>query len=192
MYNMDGFGKKSVDKLLENIERSRNIDLQRFIYSLSIPLIGKSASKDIAKVCNNDIQTFIDILSLEKRYTFTNIEGFGTEMEKSLCKWWWDNNGMFLELMKEFNFIKAEKPVNNTINLNEKTFVITGSLTHYQNRDELVKTIEGYGGKVAGNVSAKTSYLINNDITSNSGKNSKAKKLGIQIITEEEFIKMIS
>jgi DNA ligase (NAD+) len=195
MFNLDGFGKKSVDKLLENIEKSRNIDLSRFLYSLSIPLIGKTASKDIAKVCNNDIQSFINIVSLENEYAFINIDGFGSEMNKSLRKWWKENNEMFFSLINEFNFenIKNKEEVNsNKADLSGKTFVITGSLIHYKNREELIKVIDDLGGKVSGSISAKSSFLINNDINSTSGKNKKAHELNIPIISEEDFIKMIS
>ena len=97
---------------------------------------------------------------------------------------------MFYELMEEFNFEKVEEK-SSSVDLSSKVFVITGSLTHYKNRDELVSVIESMGGKVSGSVSAKTSYLINNDVTSTSGKNKKAKDLGIPIISEEDFLKMI-
>jgi DNA ligase (NAD+) len=194
MYNLDGFGKKSVDKLLENIKKSRDIDLSHFLYSLSIPLIGKTASKDIAKVCNNDFQTFVDIVSLESEYTFMNIDGFGKEMNASLRRWWNENKEMCLNLSKEFRFKEKDNDSKSDkkVDLSDKTFVITGSLTHFKNRSELVSIIEELGGKVSGSVSTKTSYLINNDTESNSSKNKKAKELDIPIISEEDFIKMIS
>ena len=96
------------------------------------------------------------------------------------------------ELMSFFTFEKENNTVDKKIDLSDKTFVITGSLNHYKNRDELVSIIEQLNGKVSGSVSAKTSYLINNDMNSKSSKNVKARKLGIPIITEEDFIKMIS
>ena len=98
---------------------------------------------------------------------------------------------MMEELTKEFTF-KKEKNNSSSVDLSGKTFVITGSLTHYKNRDELVSIIESMGGKVSGSVSAKTSYLINNDTQSSSSKNQKAKQLNIPIISEEDFINMIS
>lgn len=184
----DGFGDKSVDKLLDNIEKSRNTNLMRMLYAQSIPLIGKSASKDISNYCHYDVQTFINFMNVG--YNFTIIDGFGTEMQKSLSEWWENNKDNFVELIKEFTFEKTENK-SSDVDLSGKTFVITGSLTHYKNRDELVSVIESMGGKVSGSVSAKTSYLINNDITSTSGKNKKAKDLGVPIISEEDFIKMI-
>ena len=184
----DGFGDKSVDKLLDAIEDSRNTTLDRFIYSLSIPQIGRSASKDIAKFFNNNYEEF-------KMYgttiNYTQIDGFGESMNNSLHKWLSENHIMMEELAKEFTF-KKEKNNNSLVDLSGKTFVITGSLIHYKNRDELVSVIESMGGKVSGSVSAKTSYLINNDSQSSSSKNQKAKQLNIPIISEEDFINMIS
>ena len=190
MYKLEGFGKKSVDKLLENIEKSRNTDLARYIYALSIPLIGRSASKDIAKACGAEIQNFIMIMSLEEE-PFIGLNGFGKEMCKSLKHWWVHNKYMLYELMEEFTFIKEETN-ENKIDLSGKVFVITGTLNHYKNRDELVNKIESLGGKVSGSVSTKTSYLVNNNAQSSSSKNKKAKSLNIPIISEEDFIKMIS
>ena len=190
MYKLDGFGKKSVDKLLSNIEKSRNINFGNFLYAVSIPLIGRSASKDIAKVCNYDIDQFRMIIGLEAEYAFTNIDGFGEEMNKSLRRWWNEYKYEFCELAKEFIFERNDD-VKPKVDLSDKTFVITGSLVHYKNRDELVGVIESLGGKVSGSVSAKTNYLINNNINSSSSKNLKARKLGIPIISEEDFVKMI-
>ena len=184
----DGFGDKSVDKLLDAIEDSRNTTLDRFIYSLSIPQIGRSASKDIAKFFNNNYEEF-------KMYgttiNYTQIDGFGESMNNSLHEWLSENHIMMEELAKEFTF-KNEKNNSSSVDLSGKTFVITGSLIHYKNRDELVSIIESMGGKVSGSVSTKTSYLINNDTQSNSSKNQKAKQLNIPIISEQDFINMIS
>jgi DNA ligase (NAD+) len=195
MYNLDGFGRKSVDKLLENIEKSRDIDLSHFLYSLSIPLIGKTASKDIARVCNDNFQTFVNTVNLKTECVFTNIDGFGKEMNTSLRRWWNENAEMCFNLSKEFNFkeVKTNDEVKNTnTDLSGKVFVITGDLNHYKNRNELIEVIEGLNGKVTGSVSAKTDFLINNNVQSSSSKNQKAQKLNIPIITEEEFITMIS
>lgn len=187
----DGFGDKSVDKLLDSIENSRKTTLDRFIYSLSIPLIGRSTSKDISKACaNGDVQQFIMIMSLEEE-PFIGTDGFGEEKCQSMKHWWAHNKDMFYELINEFTF-KEEKNNSSGVDLSEKTFVITGRLIHYKNRDELVSIIESMGGKISGSVSVKTSYLINNDTQSSSSKNQKAKQLNIPIISEEDFIKMIS
>ena len=191
MSKLDGFGKRSVEKLLDAIEKSRNITLDRFIYALCIPLIGRSASKDIAKYCNYSTEKFRDTIRFNYDYNnFINISGFGVEMCKSISSWWKENEYMFYELIEEFTFEKVEEK-SNGVDLSSKVFVITGSLNHYKNRDELVSIIEQLGGKVSGSVSAKTSYLINNDKQSSSSKNQKAQKLNIPIISEEDFIKMI-
>lgn len=192
MSKLDGFGKRSIEKLLDAIEKSRNITLDRFIYALCIPLIGRSASKDIAKYCNYNIEKFRDTIRFNYDYNnFINISGFGVEMCKSISAWWKENEYMFYELIEEFTFEKVEEKSSGA-DLSSKVFVITGSLNHYKNRDELVDLIASMGGKVSGSVSAKTSYLLNNDINSTSSKNRKAKELNIPIITEEDFIKMIS
>ena len=184
----DGFGDKSVDRLLDNIEVSRKTTMARLLYSLSIPLIGKSASKDITNHCQNDIEAFVGLMNED--YDFTVIDGFGTEMQKSLSNWWSDNRNEFIELLKEFEFESTYEVVTDK-KLEGLTFVITGSLINFGNRTELQNLIEAKGGKVSGSVSAKTSCLINNDVTSTSGKNKKAKDLGIPIISEEDFLKMI-
>ena len=184
----DGFGDKSVDRLLDNIETSRKTTMARLLYSLSIPLIGKSASKDITNHCQNDIEAFVGLMNED--YDFTVIDGFGTEMQKSLSSWWSDNRNEFMELLKEFEFESTYEVVTDK-KLEGLTFVITGSLINFGNRTELQNLIEAKGGKVSGSVSAKTSYLINNDVASTSGKNKKAKDLGIPIISEEDFLKMI-
>ena len=188
----DGFGDKSVDKLLDAIENSRKTTLDRFIYSLSIPQIGRSASKDIAKYCNNSIDEFTFIMentSLE----LAAIDGIGVSATTSLDDWWNINRDMFYKLAEEFVFATNKKDNDNvSVDLSGKTFVITGSLSNYKNRDELVSVIEELNGKVSGSVSAKTTYLINNDTKSNSSKNQKAQKLNIPIISEEDFINLIS
>ena len=192
MYKLDGFGKKSVDKLLNSIQKSRNTELSRFIYALSIPLIGRTASKEIAKVCCNDIAIFLGMIKSNQLYKLINdIDGFGDIRYKSLCDYVKLHMSGIEALSEEFNFNKEEKN-SSEIDLSGKVFVITGSLEHYKNRDELVSVIESMGGKVSGSVSAKTSYLINNDTQSSSSKNQKAKQLNIPIISEQDFINMIS
>lgn len=193
MYKLDGFGKKSVDKLLESIEKSRNTTLDRFIYGLCIPSIGRTASKQISKACaDGDIGQFITIMSLEGNQPFIGLDGFGREMCNSIVHWWVHNKHDFYELIEEFNFREPDSSGNVKQILEGKTFVITGSLRFYKNRDELVAVIEMNGGKVSGSVSAKTNYLINNDVTSTSGKNKKAHDLEIPIISEGEFVQMIT
>ena len=189
MYKLDGFGKKSIDKLLESIEKSRNTTLDRFIYGLCIPLIGRTASKVIAKEFNNQAEEFYDIWC--HSYDFTKLDDFGDAMNNSMKAFIRDNYRWIAEFIGEFNFRESDTNGNVKQVLEGKTFVITGSLKAYKNREELVSVIERNGGKVSGSVSAKTSYLINNDVASTSGKNKKAHDLEIPIISEGEFIQII-
>ena len=192
MIKLDGFGKKSVDKLLESIDKSKHTTLDRFIYSLSIPLIGRSASKEISKTCHGDEQIFISLIKSNSLInSIKSIDGFGDAMCNSLSDFCTSFLDEIERLMTYFE-IEKENKIVGTIDLLNKTFVITGSLNHYKNRDEFIEVIESFGGKVSSSVSAKTDYLINNDINSSSSKNVKAKKLGVPIITEEEFVNMIS
>ena len=189
-----GFGKKSVDKILGSIENSRETSLDRFLYAQSIPLIGRSASKDISSFCKGDIDTFCKMMTDGSGSSLLEIAGFGKTMYESLINWQDKHWIEFLELKSEFNFKKLDTNQNNMngSKMDGKVFVITGSLYKYKNREELVAVIESIGGKVAGSVSAKTSFLINNDKESNSSKNVKAKSLNIPIISEDDFIKMIT
>lgn len=186
---MEGFGAKSTKNLMENIEKSKDITLDKFISALSIPLIGTTVSKDIAKFCDYDIEKFKLIMG-KSPYKFTKIEEFGDKMARSLFDWWSDNVKEFLELERHFRFKKMENNIN-VDKLKGQNFVITGKLHHFVNRDALKEKIESLGGKVVGSISSNTSFLINNDINSTSSKNSKAKKLNIPIISEDDFIKMI-
>lgn len=187
-YHTVGFGEKSVNKLLENIEKSRNTTLDRFIYGLCIPLIGRKASKEVAKFFNYDYEKF----STDGIVThYSKIDGFGDNMNQSLHDYLRKNHMMITTLADEFIF-ETKNDNSNNVDLLNKTFVITGNLNHYKNRDELVNIIEQFGGKVSGSVSAKTNYLINNDTESNSSKNKKAKELRIPIISESDFVQMIT
>lgn len=190
MYKLEGFGKKSVDKLFESIEKSRNTILDRFIYGLCIPLIGRTASKTIAKKFDNRAEEFYDIWC--HGYDFAKLDDFGDAMNNSMQNFIESNYRWIGELIGEFNFRVPGSNGNVKQVLDGKIFVITGSLNFYKNREELVSVIERNGGKVSGSVSAKTSYLINNDVTSASGKNKKAHDLGIPIINEGEFIQIIT
>ena len=192
MKKLDGFGKKSVEKLLDSIEKSRNTNLQRFLYSLSIPLLGKSASKDIAEFCGNDFNAFVGALTDGGKDAFTSINGIGEALGKSIINYWNKHNEEIMDLAQEFTFSKDEKieKVEND-KINGKVFVVTGLVHHYANRNELKADIEKNGGKVTSSVTSKTDYLINNDINSNSSKNKKAKDLNVPIISEEQFISML-
>lgn len=195
MKTIDGFGKKSVEKLLNSIEKSRKTTLDRFLYSLSIPLLGKSASQDIAENCTientSSIGNFMQIMITDGAEHFRSISGIGDSLINSLNSYFNIHCSEIFELTKEFKF---ESPIvldETPKTLQGKTFVVTGSVNHYKNRDELKTDIVVHGGTVVGSVSSKTSYLINNDINSTSSKNQKAKSLNIPIISEEDFLKMI-
>lgn len=194
MKTLDGFGKKSVEKLLSSIEKSRNTNLEHFLYSLSIPMIGKSASKMIAEAVDYDIQEFASIMYDKGARFFRYLPGVGDAIIDSLQTYWNKNESEFMGLTFELHFEKRKNPINlilNNTSLDGKTFVVTGSVNHYQNREALKADIEAHGGKVVGSISSKTDYLINNDINSTSSKNQKAKSLSIPIISEEDFLKMI-
>ena len=192
MKALGGFGKKSVEKLLNSIEESLNTNLQRFLYSLSIPLLGKSASEDISNVCNQSFDAFIGALMSSGKDAFTHINGIGDALGRSIIGYWNESGEKIIELSKEFTFETPNIVLDEIPNiLQGKTFVVTGSVNHYKNRDELKADIVVHGGTVVNSVSSKTSYLINNDINSISSKNQKAKSLNIPIITEEEFLSII-
>lgn len=185
---LDGMGKKSVENLLNSIEKSRDVKLENFIAALGIPNIGLSAAKTISKKFNGSHYDFVQALS--SGYDFSQIDDFGEITNKSLHDWWHSKDPMVELLPMEVNFI-VENDASSNASLDGKSFCITGSLTHYANRDALVKVIEDNGGKYVSSVSKKTDYLINNDKTSTSGKNKKAIDLNIPIISEEDFINMI-
>ena len=189
---LDGFGKKSVEKLLNSIEKSRNTSLERFLYSLSIPLLGKSASKMIAEAVDYEFCEFTRVMTLTGAKYFKYIPGVGSTLIKSLDGYFNKRCSEIWELSKEFTFETSKLILDEVPNtLEGKTFVVTGSVNHYKNREELKNDIVAHGGTVVGSVSSKTNYLINNDINSTSSKNKKAKSLNIPIITENEFIKML-
>ena len=190
MVNLDGFGETSVSKLLDAIEVSKNTTLDRFIYALSIPLIGKSASKTIAKYFDNDFERFYAECFFNE-FNFTILDDFGEAMNESMNNYI-EKNFIKLGILSRYMNFEIPQTNSNNANLLGLTFVITGSLNHFANRDEAKEKIEAAGGKVSGSVSAKTSYLVNNDITSTSGKNKKAKELNIPIIDEEELIRMLN
>ena len=184
--NFDGFGEKSYQNMIDSIEKSRNVKLANFIYALGIPEIGFSRAKLICHNCNNDYNKVRNITFEE----LSNIDGIG----EIIAQKWTDTfkDPMFLEeidgLSKE---VKFSDVVNKDLKLDGLTFVITGSINNFNNRDEMVEYIESFGGKVVSSVSSKLNYLINNDITSTSSKNQKAKELGIKIISEEELMEMV-
>lgn len=207
---MDGFGQKSYDNIWKSIQRSRKTTFVPFIHALGIPMVGKGQAKLFDKAYKGDVRKFFN--DVYNRKSFTNIDGIGEKIEFSLWDWgskylgWipfeknlldemWriSNNPEVYDLLK---WIDVEVPAETDIPtgkdiLSGKTFVITGSVNHFKNRAELQAKIEELGGKATGSVTGKTSYLINNDVESTSGKNKKAKELGVPIISEDEFLEMI-
>ena len=190
---LEGFGKRSVEKLLASIEKSRKTSLERFLYSLSVPLLGKSASMMIADSVDYDFDVFIDKMTIKGAEYFRYLPGIGDSLISSLNAYWKNHCSDILQLANEFTFETQKSIMSETTNeLENKTFVITGSVNHYQNRDALKADIEAHGGKVVGSISSKVNYLINNDINSTSSKNKKAKSLNIPIISEDEFLSMLN
>lgn len=183
--NFDGFGEKSYNNLIESIEKSRKVKLANFIYSLGIPDIGLSRAKLICNKFNNDI----DVVSNLSYNKLSGIVGVGDVIAKE-----WIDTFKNPDFISEYNKIKKEiiliDNVNNKTTLKDKTFVITGSVNNFKNRDELIEYIESLGGKVVKAISNNVDFLINNDITSTSSKNTKAKELGIKIISEDDLLKM--
>ena len=186
MAKLEGFGEKSVKKLLNSIEKSKNTTLDRFIYALSIPNVGRSTAKTIA----SRFMDYHEFIARASDFDWEELDGIGYETASKIDEFIQVHIGEIRELANELEFEEDEVITSN--NLSGLIFCITGSMNHFTNRDEAKNRIEAAGGKVSGSVSAKTSYLVNNDVASTSGKNKKAKELNIPIISEEELIKMLN
>ncbi len=183
--SMSGFGQKSYDNLIESVEQSRTTSPARVLNGLGIAGFGAANAKAICKFFRDDIEE----LRKASKEELTEIEGIGEVLAGNLVDFFQDpEKRLEVDNLLAQLTIVPENRDDSSEELKGMTFVITGSLSHYTNRDELKAEIEKKGGKVAGSVSAKTSYLINNDINSSSSKNTKAKQLGVPIITEEEYI----
>lgn len=183
---MEGFGEKSVHNMDTSIEASRKVHPVNFLFALCIPLIGTDAAKKIVNTIGFD--AFLQ--RMEESVGFDDIDGIGVERSNSILKWYTnEHNRMSLEhLLKELE-IEDVQPVDTSDGLcTGLTFVITGDVHHFKNRDAFKAYVESQGGKVAGSVSGKTSYLVNNDVESNSSKNRKAKDLGVPILSEDAFV----
>ena len=185
---MEGFGEKSFANLIESVDRSRKTTAVRLLYGLGIPNIGLSNARLICRRFEHDWSR-IENATFEQ---LTEINGIGDVMADAFVRYFSDeeNRAAVNSIIREVELEKPDTPANVQL-LENLTFVITGSLERFANRKELVELIESMGGKVSGSVSAKTSYLINNDITSNSTKNKTAKELGIPIITEAQFLDLV-
>ena len=179
-----GFGVKSVEKVLNTINTGASCELHQFIAALSIPLIGSTASKELAKHFET-WEKFVE--AAESGFAFYTLPNFGSEMHNSIVEFNYAEARLLADHYIHFNVPEvAPAPVGES--LAGKTFVITGKLTHFKNRDEIKARIEALGGKVTGSVSKNTNYLINNDVNSTSSKNATAKSLGIPILSEDDFI----
>lgn len=182
-----GFGQKSYDNLWTSIERARETTLVRFIYSLGIPNIGLSNAKMLVKQTGGTLEA----LRIVKREELEQIDGIGAVIADAFVSYFEkeENNRTVDHLLEEIQ-MKQQKKENKEQIFDGKTFVITGTLNQFENRNQAKEWIESLGGKVTGSVSNKTDYLLNNDNMSTSSKNKKAKELNIPIITEEELLKM--
>jgi len=185
--NMEGFGQKSYDNLIMSVETSRKTTLAKLIYGLGIGNVGLTNAKMICKQLGNDIDKIINI----SREEIQQIDGIGDVIADTFVTYFEneDNKSLFNDLLKELDIAKEENSQESNI-LEGKIFVITGSVEHFENRNELKDFIESLGGKTTGSVTSKTDYLINNDSMSGSSKNKSAAKLGVPVITEEEFLKL--
>ncbi len=183
---LDGFGEKSYDNMISSIDASRNTEPSRLLYGIGIINVGNTTARLICKHFNNDMEKIINADVTE----LSMIDGIGDVIADGIVAYFADNNNIRVlrELLSEVTFV--EDTNESEEDLAGKTFVITGTLNHYENRDALKREIENRGGKVSGSVSSKTTYLINNDVLSSSSKNKKAKELGIPIISEDDFLKL--
>lgn len=187
LVGMEGFGEKSFDNLMASIERARTAVPARFLYSLGILNVGLSNAKLICRQFHQDIEAVRQAAADE----LIGIPGIGEVIAKSLEDYFKDgeNNRIVDDLLEEITLVKeTENEAGQT--LQDKTFVITGSVEYFANRNALKNLIESMGGKVTGSVTSKTDYLINNDNTSSSSKNKKARELSVPVITEEEFMEL--
>jgi DNA ligase (NAD+) len=188
---MEGFGQRSYNNLIEAIERSKYVEFQNFVYSLGIDQIGKGGSRRLAKHFNNNIEVFLK--AVNDQYDFTVIEDYG-QITSDAVLYYFDEpaNYSMVNRLLEYVIIKQEEKVQPMAfkNLSGLTFVITGAVYSFKNRDEFRVLVESLNGKVSGSVSNKTNYLVCNE-NAGSSKSQKAKALGVNVITEDEFNKMI-
>ena len=186
--NMDGFGEKSYENLRNSINNARTTTLPRLVYSLGIPNIGIANAKVICRALGNDPERVMNASAEE----LNEIPGVGEVIAKAYVDYFADeeHRDVYRRLLEEVDIPKEEETADGQ-KFAGVNFVITGSVEHFANRAEVKEEIEKTGGKVTGSVTSKTNYLINNDVNSTSSKNRKARELGIPIISEEEFLKML-
>lgn len=185
---LEGFGQKSTNNILNSVDKARNVDARRLLYALNIPLCGGDVCKRL--LVQYPIAELIEKARSEADDYFAHIPGIGPEKSASVVKWMKndDNYGMLQRLLDKVTIAEADSQAETGTRCAGLTFVVTGDVHHFKNRNELKAYIESQGGKVTGSVSKSTSFLINNDVTSTSGKNKKAQELGIQILSEDDFI----
>ena len=186
--HLDGFGERSASNIMRSIDKARHVEAQRFLYALSIPMVG-------IDVCKRLLSTYpLEELVMKAREAtetefFSHIPGIGPEKSSTFVSWFKnDDNFQIVSRLLEFVKVSQTQPQRAGQKCEGMTFVITGDVHHFKNRNELKAYIESQGGKVAGSVSGSTSFLINNDVTSTSGKNKKAQELNIPILSEDDFI----
>ena len=195
--NMEGFGEKSASNIMRSIDRSANVEAHRLLYALNIPLCGLDVCKRLLSAYPLDelvAETVKETGDLFEPYqeassVFAHVNGIGPEKSASFVNWFRDdhNRQRYQRLREKIQVSQVANEPSGSL-CEGLTFVVTGDVHHYKNRNELKAYIESQGGKVASAVSGSTSFLINNDVTSTSGKNQKAHQLGIPIISEDEFI----
>jgi len=183
---MEGYGTKSCTKLLAAIEKSRAVHPVHLMYALCIPQIGIDAAKKILAAVG--WQGFLS--RLEQGTGFEDVDFIGAEKSGAVLAWYQkeENRAVLEKLLSVLQVEQVEPQAGSGGSCEGMTFVITGDVHHFKNRDAFKAYVEANGGKVAGSVSKKTNYLVNNDVESTSGKNKKAKELGIPILSEDEFI----
>lgn len=185
---MEGFGEKSYKNLIASIEKARATTLPKVVYSLGITGIGLANAKIICREFHNDVDAMIHA----DEETLDSIDGIGSVLAAAFVSYFKNDNHIkiLLNLLKELEI--PDEMVDNTERILEgKKFVITGSVERFSNRSEMKEYIESLGGKVTGSVTAKTDFLINNDVQSASSKNKKAHELNVPVISEEDFLKMV-
>ena len=185
---LEGFGEKSCENMNKAIEKSRDIHPVNLIFALCIPMIGLDAAKKIIGTVG--FENFLE--RMESQTGFEDIEGIGGEKSNSILQWYANENNQRIlkNLLSVIRVQKVEKKNTENGRCKGVTFVITGDVHHFKNRDEFKAYVEAEGGKVAGSVSGKTNYLVNNDVESTSSKNKKAKSLNVPIISEDTFVEM--
>ena len=186
--SMEGFGQKSYDNLMQSIEKAKDTTLVRILYGLGIAGIGLANAKVLCKHFDYDIEK----IKAATKEDISTIEGMGEVLAEAVVEWFLDekHKEILCDLMENLQ-TSAPSVIVGEQTLNNQIFVITGDVHHFANRNELKEFIESRGGKVTGSVTGKTTYLINNDVTSTSGKNKKAKELNVPIISEDEFLAMV-